>query len=436
MLNSLRTVKLVVISCVLVGLSAYPAFACRYNVRETGFVDLGIEPYYLLGFVDKDTPAEITSDFEQLAAAALTDTNIEFKIINVDQQQEDHPAAKYLDLWKIESFPAAVLISPDGQSRALSVQRPNRPFKETLSSALDNILQSPKRKEILQQVSKTYGVVLLIEGPDAKENEKAKKAAESAIGQVASQMDYLPKPIEHPPVLVEMDSESLSNEAVLLWSLGLEVADVNAPLAAVLYARARWIGPLFHGQQITEDNVASVLFIIGADCECGFDHRWLQGTMLPVKWGEKLQARAAESLGFDPENPMIKSEIAWIVRRGYSGYPSTPPIYREVAVESEPAAPAEPNEPIQAASNAAPDANATESVQKVHEETALVKNTEAAEQNVAPTDDKGKVTEKPSTILAESGPPWRRSLYFISALTLAVIVVGIFIAVRAARRSL
>jgi hypothetical protein len=432
MLNSLRTAKLVILSCVLVGLSAYPASACRYNVRETGFVDLGIEPYYLVGFVNKDTPAEITSDFEQVAATALTDTNIEFKIINIDQQ-EDHPAKKHLNLWKIRSFPAATLISPDGQSRAVTIQESNRPFKERLLSAFDDILQSPKRKEILQQVSQAYGVVLLIEGPDAKQNEKAKKAAESAIEQVASQMDYLPKPIEHPPVLVEMDSESLSNEAVLLWSLGLEVADVNAPLAAVLYGRARWIGPLFHGQQITEDNVASVLFIIGADCECGFDHRWLQGTMLPVKWDEKLQARAAESLGFDPENPMIKSEMAWIVRRGYSGYPSVPPIYREVAVEAEPANPTEPNEPTQAVSSTVPDANMTEPVQEVHEEAALAKNTEAAEQNIAPAANRPGATTSTGPALAEGQAPWRKSLYFISTLALSVIAVGLFIVLRTTR---
>ena len=434
MLKCVRRIELVVVTCILVGLFAYPALACRYNVCETGFVDLGIEPYYLFGFVSKDTSAEAASDFEQISSAALMDTNIEFEIINVDQQQ-DHPATQYLTLWKIQSFPAAVLVSPDGQSCAVSVREPNRPFKETLWSAFDDILQSPKRKEILQQVSKTYGVVLLMEGPDAEQNQKAKKAAQSAIEQIASQMDYLPKPIAHPPVLVEMDSTSLSSEAILLWSLGLEAADVNEPLAAVLYGRARWIGPLFCGQQITEDNLASVLFIIGADCECGFDHRWLQGTMLPAKWDENLQARAAESLGFDPENPMIKSEIAWIVRRGYPAYSSMPPAYQEVVVESQPASPAEPNEAAQAISSPAPDADAIQPVQEVHEEAALAENAEAAEQKVALADDRPRVAVRPSPALAESQAPWRRSLYFIATLMLSVIAVGLFIVLRTARRN-
>jgi len=434
MLKCPRKIELLVVTCIWVGLFAYPALACRYNVRETGFVDLGIEPYYLFGFVNKDTPAETASDFEQISSAALIDTNIEFEMIDVDQQQ-DHPATQYLNLWKIRSFPAAVLVSPDGQSCAVSVREPNRPFKQTLWSAFDDILQSPKRKEILQQVSKTYGVVLLMEGPDAEQNENAKNAAQSAIEQVASQMDYLPKPIAHGPVLVEMDATSLSDEAILLWSLGLEAADVNEPLAAVLYGRARWIGPLFRGQQITEDNLASVLFIIGADCECGFDHRWLQGTMLPAKWDENLQAQTAESLGFDPENPMIKTEIAWIVRRGYPAYPSMPPAYQEVVVQSEPASPAELNEPVQVADSSAPDADAMQPVQEVHEEAALAKNTEATQQKVAPADDRPGAAVRPSPALAESRVPWRKSLYFISTMTLCVIGVGLFILLRAARRN-
>jgi hypothetical protein len=60
--------------------------------------------------------------------------------------------------------------------------------------------------------------------------------------------------------------------------------------------------------------------------------------MLPAKWDRKLHDHAVESLGFDPESPMIKMEIASIIGRGLGGrgYPSTPFGYQELIIESEP----------------------------------------------------------------------------------------------------
>lgn len=335
--------RLILIACICCCLHPFPAFACRYNVREVGFVDLGIEQYHLYGFVDKNTPAEIASSFEQISYAALLESNIQFEIVDVNQQR-DHLAIKYLDSLQIRTFPSAVLVSPDGQSLAVPVTKPGsaaRDFEQTLRSAIDNVLSSPKRNEILQQVSKAYGVVLLIEAADQQQNKKAKEAARSAIEQVAGQMEYLPKPIAYPPVLVELGQESLPQEKVLLWSLGLETENSklktqnSEPHAVVLYGRARWVGPMFKGEQITQDNLTAVLSVIGEDCECGLDHRWLQGTILPARWDENLQAQAAESLGFDPESPMIKTEISRIVGRGISSYPGVPLGYQELVVEPE-----------------------------------------------------------------------------------------------------
>lgn len=308
------------------------ASACRYNVREVGFVDLRIESYYLFGYISDETDSDTVSSFKQAADIGLENSNIEFEIVNIDQQK-DHPAMKLLDSQQEKSLPAAVLVSPDGQSYPVPITERDHPFEETLRSAVQDILSSPKREEILKQAIETYGVILLIKGTDDEENKKAKKAASGVIELISSQMDMLPKPIAHPPVLVEMETKSLSTEKILLWSLGLDDAEVSEPRAAVIYGRGRWIGPMFRGEEITEDNLANVLFVIGQDCECGLDHRWLQGTMLPAKWTDKMQASAAENLGFDPESPMIKMEMSLIVRRGSYSYPGVPFGYREFAVE-------------------------------------------------------------------------------------------------------
>lgn len=398
----IKPYKLFVVICLWSCLQAHPALACRFNVRETGFVDLGIEPYYLFGYVSKDTPPEITTTFQQVSYAALMDSCVRAEIIDTNEHKE-HPAMKLLDLWHIQSFPAAVLASPDGQSLPVPVTKPGQPFKQTLWSAIDDILSSPKREEIVQQVSKTYGAVLLIEGADTEENKKAKAAASVAIDSVAAQMKWLPKPIEHPPVVIEMDSELLAREKILLWSLGLDAEKADKPYAVVLYGRARWIGPLFEGEEITEKNLASILFVIGDDCECGFDYRWLQGTMLPVRWDEKLQAKVAESLGFDPENPMIKMEMSRIIGRGYSSYPGVPFGYQEFVVESV----NEPEHilPVQDQNTASPPFT---SVDPVSEE----------------------------AVLAESKPVLQKPLFFIVGLAVIIVAVGLFIVFRSARKDL
>jgi len=255
-------------------------------------------------------------------------------LIDMDRRK-DHSAIKHFDP-NTQSPPAAVLVSPDGQTLPIPVSKPGEPFEKSFRAVLDKVLFSPQRSEILKEVSKAYGVIMLIEGPDAKENAEARKNASAAVEAVASQMEFMPKEIATPPKLVVMDTKAAADEGVLLWSLGLEPKDVNEPLAIVLYGRARWIGPLFRGEQINEDDLASVLFVVGADCECGLDFRWIQGTM-PAKWDQETHERAVESLGFDPESPMIKMEIGSIVSRGMGryGYQSMPLGYRELIIEPE-----------------------------------------------------------------------------------------------------
>jgi len=316
--------------------SISPVFACQYNVRETGFVDLGTEPYVLCGYVDGNTPADVTTAFKEVADAGLAQSNVVFRLVDIDKQK-DHPAIKHFDP-NTQTVPCAVLISPDGQTKAIDVPKPGGlGFEKLVGLVVDRVVRSPVRSRLLAEAAKNYGAIMVIEGPNAEENEKAKKEAAAAIKAVKSQMEYLPKEIANPPSYIVMDANSVHSERILLWSLGLDASDVNEPLAIIVYGRGRWIGPLFRGAQVNEDDLASVLFVVGADCECGMDYRWLQGTMLPAKWDRKLHETAAESLGFDPENPMIKMEMSSIIGRGMGGYryPGTAMGYQELIIEPE-----------------------------------------------------------------------------------------------------
>jgi len=358
----MKFIRLVSLASLLFCFHCSSVLACRYNVRDVGFADLGSEPYYLYGYVSQSTSVVITSSFQKISSAALMESNIKFETINIDQQK-NHLAMKYLDMWQITSFPAAVLVSPKGQSLLVPVTKPDQPFEQTLWAALDSILSSPKREEIIQQVSKTFGAVLLVKGDEQEENKRVQNAVSGAIQTISMQMKMMPKSIAQPPVTVVIEPESFTREKILLWSLGLDAEKVDKPHAAVLYGRARLIGPLLKGEEITETRLTNILSVVGADCECGLDRRWVLGKMLPVRWDEKIQARAAKALGFDPENPMVKMEISQIIRHSLissgrspdlNNYPDVSFGYREIVVEFDSAPEDRQNSAVRVQNNALP----------------------------------------------------------------------------------
>jgi hypothetical protein len=312
----IRRYKFIFIISLWSFLHIYPVYSCQYNVREVGFSDLGREQYYLFGYIKSETGADISASFSNVAPDHLKDSNIIFELINIDDQK-DHPAIHYLDSLQINSFPSAILVSPDGQSMALPLIKTDVGFKQSLRSSLNELLISPKRDEILQKTIKHYAVVLLIEGNNKEENSKANEAAIAAIERLSKKMNMMPKPIDHPPVLMVIKRESFAREKILLWSLGLDIDNIDKPHAAVIYGRARWMGPLFKNEEITKNNLSDILFVVGADCECGIDKNWILGTMLPIRWNKEWQDRLVKNLGFDPENPLIKMEIGRIMRTGY-----------------------------------------------------------------------------------------------------------------------
>jgi len=289
------------------------AYACRFNVRETGFVDLENEHYFLVGYINDQTPAGITKDFMDVSNSMLSGSNLKFELINLDKQK-NHPAIQYLSKEGQAGFPKAILISPDGQSLKIEVEKTEQDFKKSLKERLSHILSSPFRKKLKNQLIDKYGVVLVIESSDRGANIQALKAAQDAVEKVTRKMDLMPKVIKKPPVLMVVKYQNRSAESILIWMLGLEEDKLSKPHAAIFYGRARWLGPLFRGEEITRNNLSEILFVVGADCECGLDKNWLRCTLLPMSWDKKAQKKITENLGFDPENPMIKIEVSRIMR--------------------------------------------------------------------------------------------------------------------------
>ncbi len=323
-------------------LLACPASACRYNVRDVGFVELGERPYALYGYIDNAVPQDVADRLKHGTYAALIDSGIGVEVVNVDRDT-GHSALQHIQKLGVASLPAAILVSPDEQLLAVPVSEPGRPFDETIWPALDGILASPTRGELLDALVSSYGVVLLIEGVDESENARVRRVADAAVEKIASHMDSLPKAISKPPAIINIERASLSRERVLLWGLGLDAERTHEPHAAVIYGRARRLGPVLRGDEITEARLTGFLAVVGADCECGLDRSWLRGPVLLVDWDSAIQARVAEALGFDPENPMVKLEVSQILglsaqteptEAGRNKPPGGPLAYQEFPLEA------------------------------------------------------------------------------------------------------
>ena len=298
------------------------AHPCQYNVRETGFADFGDTHYNLYMLVVQKTDAIKLAQYKSVANEMLAESNINFDIIAVHEQKE-HPVLQLLTTHNITSFPALVLLSVDGQSLVLPFPSSIDTQMADFRSILKKVLSSPFRTKIKQKAIDNFAVILLMEGKNSQQNLIARQQARDAIEHVRSKMDMLPKPIKNPPSLVILDSNSAQTEKILLWSLGLNRTQLEEPIAAVMYGRMRWFGPLFHNENIIKERLAELILVVGADCECGLDKQWLQGTMLPTKWDSAVQNRVVKNLGFDPENPLVKIEMNRIMRAG-SSFPGVP----------------------------------------------------------------------------------------------------------------
>ncbi|UCD30398.1 MAG: hypothetical protein JSV03_08000, partial [Planctomycetota bacterium] len=212
------------------------AYTCEYTVRDTGFVQIYDTPYRLFGYIGKDTPRDVVSTLKQISAVVLMDSNVEFSLINIDQDK-GHRAMEYLRRWEINSLPGLILVAPDGRSLPLSITTTDKSFKEQLWTKLEQIVESPKRDEMLAHIVKSYCVIVLVEGKEASTNKKVRETALNATEQIKQHMGQITKPIEAPPRLVVINSDNLAQENVLLWSLGINPEEINDPYLAVLYGR-------------------------------------------------------------------------------------------------------------------------------------------------------------------------------------------------------
>lgn len=257
--------------------------ACRYTVRDTGFVDLGPPAYLLHLYADPDSREALESAARM--HLALRDSNV---VVEVAHAVEGKVAL------------TAMMEGSDGRQLLIPAFAADQ-----ARMAIQGAVYSPKRAEISRCLLDAFCVILLVRG-----NAEARETIQKSIERITPMMSTMDKPYENPPVVVEIPQELLEEERVLVWSLGL---DPGKPGAAVLYGKGRRMGPVLSGETLAEGSILNLMRLIGMDCECGVDLSSLKGPPIPLKWDEEIQDLAAATLGFDPENPMVKLEVSQIL---------------------------------------------------------------------------------------------------------------------------
>ncbi|MBC8243312.1 MAG: hypothetical protein H8E20_02860 [Verrucomicrobia bacterium] len=305
---------LIVAAC----LAPLAVLACRFNVRDVGFVDLGSQPYRLYLFVGDAMPTNERESLQSISTATFYDSNVKPQLLPLGQARQGEARAFVPDDFTGE-VPSAVLVSPDQKATLrLPLAKPGASVLQTAWDALEPVLDSPRRNAILEQVFERYGVVLIVEGRDAAANRRARVMADAAVLATTEMLPGLEKEIQKPPVAAVISPGDFEGERAFLWSLGIrEVSD--APQGVILYGRGRMIGPVLHGERLNTESITAILGTIGLNCECGLDRKWMQGAMVPLKWDRDRKQQVAKQLGFNPESPEIRIEMSQILAKGGPG---------------------------------------------------------------------------------------------------------------------
>lgn len=343
-----------------------PVLACRYSVRDTGFVDLDQPPWKLRAIGLSDSQETL---WLQSARSRFLDSNLQFQS-GPDAQENSTPRGE--PATNKAPSPAIELLALDHRSLALArgTELPTQP--DAISEFLERVAASSVRDDLHEQLLRSFAVLVLIEGTEAPKNTVARRAAEEAIRAFIPLLGSLPKPVDVPPRLIALPSARIAAERILVWSLGFSPEPTEEPRLAVLFGRGRSLGPPIEGPLITRTALSERLALVGQDCECDLDRSWLQGPVFPARWDGTRQTAAARLLGFDPENPLVRTEVTRIVLRGpeaglgrrtvTSGLDPLGLGYREESVDvsrNEAADPSEPTTPTETEHTASTTASAT-----------------------------------------------------------------------------
>jgi hypothetical protein len=296
--------------CMAMSIVAGSAVACKYSVRDVAFVDILPSPYHAYIHVDATTSQTTRDAITAASSAVFLDANVDGTVVDLATDPDHHSARGVTG-----PLPRIVLESPDGRTMSVPVGEGGAPSKNDVWEAIEAVATSRVRRRIRRRMFDAHTVILIAEGASAASNGQAARIAEDATSRVRETMDELPKPIAKPPYTIVIPASRGDEEAVLLWSLGVERTHADDAYVVVLFGRMRLLATPLRTPGATEADLFKYLDLVGQDCECTLDRSWMQGMMAPHYWDTHDETMALDSLGFDPGNPLVIAEVSRIVNK-------------------------------------------------------------------------------------------------------------------------
>ncbi|MCM4151029.1 hypothetical protein DHD05_05435 [Arenibacter sp. N53] len=271
--------------------------ACRYTIREIGFSTLS-KVTYVIYKVDENSRL-----FPKQQAQGFAESNVKPMGLSL-KEDASNPVTNFVEENNLP-LPAYILVDPEGRMLVLST-----PYLEGLERK--SVLFSPTQNQLLAELPHIYASVILIEGHNDADNSAARNHILKACERINNIIPNMPKLVKIGPNMKVISQNNFEEEKSLLWSLGIEQAP-KEPIAFIVYGRGRIMGEKIGLKDIKNDHIYKLLSIIGADCECGLDRKWMLGYQIPLNWPQNIRQGLSDDLGFDVDNPMILAEMSRIL---------------------------------------------------------------------------------------------------------------------------
>lgn len=288
--------------CLLLLLLAQPVLACRYTVRDFGFIDLS-GPRYRLCLVHQGTG--VAEAVVEEATRLCDRTNVVVEIVNAGERP-DHPAAA-------SRSTGVVLVDDEGRALRLGSLAGEI---SALPALADLVVTSPLRQEIVGEALARFATVVLIESTDAARNEAAGRTVDTALTMLGSIEGELPRELGAPIQQQLITVQDRAVERVTLWAFGLDDLPPEEPAVFIVYGRLKRAGLPLRGDSIDTIEVLRQLVTAGQSCECETSRDWFNEPSLPHRWSDQQRRAAVGQLGFDPSSPMVQAEAIRILERG------------------------------------------------------------------------------------------------------------------------
>ncbi len=290
------------------------ATACPYSIRDSAFIGGDALPSYQLLLITDSSDESIRDSIDAARTAWLTDANVVAEIVPTDSAT----VRALGDRLSISDPPAdgltAVLVSPQGGARLLDTLGPDQVSLDAVMDMVASAVDSPLRARLRDELVEALCVLLVLSGDDPSVARRVAREARLAGERIVGTTNELDKIVQRPPLVIVLDKDD-ADEQVLLWSLGLvdEQSEPTDVRLIMLTGRGELRGPVLRGEQATEEAIHGLLEMLGRSCSCTTDDSWLSGPVIPLEWGEDLQAAVQKELGFDPDDPEAVGAITGVM---------------------------------------------------------------------------------------------------------------------------